>query len=141
VRLTQARLDQLLEAEITTLASQALQTDVHPMSLQDSMRDPGELAQLLFDQLPVQYAQRIQMLEQLPDWHRRDEVRNVRQMYVTSFKEMRLADPRDTAAFKKQLSNIKKRPSPFAHEPACCRLQEVRAGGAASGRSDQPVAG
>ena len=30
-------------------------------------------------------------------------------MYVTSFKEMRLADPRDTATFQKQLSSIKKR--------------------------------
>lgn len=108
VVLTQARLDQLLEAEITALALR----DPRPMTLQsllNSTKNARELAILLHDELPVRYAQRIKMLESLPAWDKRGSITHVRQMYVISFKELRLADPNQPEVFQQQLMTIKKR--------------------------------
>lgn len=110
VTLTHARLEQLLEAEITTLGLR----DSRPMTLQsilNSTRNAGELAHLLHEELPVRYAQRIKMLEALPDWRGTRSIAHVRQMYITSFKELRLADPRKPDEFQEQLRLIKKRHS------------------------------
>lgn len=110
VVLTQARLDQLLEAEITALALR----DPRPLTLQsilESTSDVREMASLLHEELPVRYAQRIKMLESLPHWHETRSIKLVRQMYLTSFKELRLADPTQPQIFQKQLQNIKKRHS------------------------------
>jgi len=57
----------------------------------------------------VRYAQRIKMLEALPDWDGTRSINHVRQMYVTSFKELRLADPARPEVFREQLRTIKKR--------------------------------
>lgn len=86
--------------------------DSRPMTLQsilNSTRNAGELAHLLHEELPVRYAQRIKMLEALPDWKETRSISHVRQMYVTSFKELRLADPSRPQLFKEQLCRIKKR--------------------------------
>lgn len=110
VMLTTARLDQLLEAEITQLSMR----DAQMMNLQsvlDSRRSPEELARLLHEELPVRFAQRVVMLESLPDWSKKEPIVYVRQLYVTSFKELRLADPEQPAEFQAQLHQIKKRHS------------------------------
>jgi len=110
VVLTKARLDQLLEAEIT---SQALR-ETRPMTLQsilECQHNVTELASLLHDELPVRYAQRIMMLESLPDWHKQRALVEVRQMYVASFKELRVIDTQDHQAFQVGLRKIKKRHS------------------------------
>jgi len=78
-------------------------------SILDSTKNAGELAFMLHEELPVRYAQRIRMLESLPEWQHKRSIAHVRQMYVTSFKELRLADPTDPEAFQNQLGNIKKR--------------------------------
>lgn len=67
------------------------------------------LAEFLHDELPVRFAQRIRMLEDLPAWQSKVSIASVRQMYMTSFKELRLADPREPAQFQAQLRNIKER--------------------------------
>merc|ERR550534_431886 len=83
-----------------------------PMTLEtilNSTRNADDLARLLHEELPVRYAQRIKMLEELPDWHATQSIRMVREMYVRSFKELRLADPMQQPAFNKHLQTIKKR--------------------------------
>lgn len=108
VVLSHERFEQLLEAEITTLALQ----EARAMTLQsilDYTENAGELAALLYTELPTRYAQRIKMLESLPDWRRLPEIVHVRQMYVTSFKELRLVDASRPEVFPELLRRIKKR--------------------------------
>jgi len=108
VEISEARLHQLLEAEITSIAMREAQ----PMTLRSILKmgaDVKTLASVLHEELPVRFAQRILMLESLPDWHKRPQVTDVRQMYVQSFKELRMADPSESDAFAARLHNIKKR--------------------------------
>eukprot|EP00928_Gymnodinium_smaydae_P088798 TRINITY_DN72846_c0_g1_i1.p1 TRINITY_DN72846_c0_g1~~TRINITY_DN72846_c0_g1_i1.p1 ORF type:complete len:488 (-),score=46.89 TRINITY_DN72846_c0_g1_i1:66-1529(-) len=110
VAVTAARLEQLLEAEITSLALR----EAEPLSLQQildlaSDTDLGEMARLLHDELPVRFAQRIKMLEELPGWKDRAPIACVREMYVTSFKELRMADPDESVRFMILLRKIKNR--------------------------------
>eukprot|EP00434_Breviolum_minutum_P027700 symbB.v1.2.024501.t1/scaffold2326.1/size131277/5 len=110
VPLSMARLEQLLEAEITTLA---LRTP-RPLTMQllldvATNSSADELARLLHEELPVHFAQRIKMLEALPEWHCKPPISMVRQMYVTSFKELRLADPSRPDQFNSQIRAIKER--------------------------------
>jgi len=105
-----ARLEQLLEAEITTLALR----DPQPLTLQSILEltpttDADQLAQLLHEELPVRFAQRIKMLEDLPDWETKVSIASVRAMYVTSFKELRLADPSEPWNFTRQIKKVKER--------------------------------
>jgi len=104
------RLDQLLEAEITTLSLREPQplTLQHILALAPSANE-GQLADFLHEELPVRFAQRIKMMEALPDWQSKVSIASVRQMYVTSFKELRLADPREPKLFQQQIQNIKNR--------------------------------
>lgn len=107
-----ARLEQLLEAEITTLA---LRTP-RPLTLQSLLdvatkSSADELAQLLHEELPVHFAQRIKMIEALPEWHCKPSIAVVREMYMTSFKELRLADPQRPEHFYAQIRSIKERHS------------------------------
>eukprot|EP00747_Dinoflagellata_sp_TGD_P182824 gnl/TRDRNA2_/TRDRNA2_37253_c0_seq1.p1 gnl/TRDRNA2_/TRDRNA2_37253_c0~~gnl/TRDRNA2_/TRDRNA2_37253_c0_seq1.p1 ORF type:complete len:472 (+),score=67.68 gnl/TRDRNA2_/TRDRNA2_37253_c0_seq1:59-1417(+) len=124
-----ARLEQLLEAEITTLALrqprpptlQNILASTSVVDLDDAASPPAamdissyqtvELGQLLHEELPVRYAQRIKMLEALPNWAENASIANVRQLYVTSFKELRLADPRYPTQFVQQLKNMQMRHS------------------------------
>jgi len=110
VSVTVARLDQLLEAEMTTLSLR----DTQMMNLQsvlESKRSPEELALFLHEELPVRFAQRVVMLESLPDWSQKEPIVYVRHLYVTSFKELRQADPEQPQKFQAQLNQIKKRHS------------------------------
>lgn len=109
VSLTQARLEQLLEFEITTMGFR----ESRPMTLErilNTTQDAGELAMILHEELPVRYAQRIKMLEALPGWEKTTSIAIVRGMYITSFKELRMADPR-SPDFNERLRRIKKRHS------------------------------
>lgn len=108
VILTQERLDQLLEAEITTIALQ----EARPLTLQcimETCRNAGELAALLHEELPVRYARRIAMIESLPDWQLNPSIANVQKMYVASFKELRMVDPDEPEVFRQRLKAIKQR--------------------------------
>lgn len=110
VPLSMARLEQLLEAEITTLALRA----PRPLTMQTLLHvathsSAEELAQLLHEELPVHFAQRIKMLEALPDWRLKPSISMVREMYMTSFKELRLADPERPKQFHSQICAIKER--------------------------------
>ncbi|CAE8589554.1 unnamed protein product [Polarella glacialis] len=110
VPVSHARLEQLLEAEITTLSLRVPK----PLTVKCLLEvtegsSVEELAQLLHEELPVRFAQRIKMLEDLPDWKSKVSIASVRQMYVTSFKELRLADPHQPQQFQKQLRAIKER--------------------------------
>jgi len=112
VPLSMARMEQLLEAEITTLA---LRTP-KPLTMQTllAVTDNScvdELAQLLHEELPVHFARRIKMLEALPDWQSKPSIASVRTMYFTSFKELRLADPSQPEGFHSQIAAIQDRHS------------------------------
>lgn len=111
VHVSTARLEQLLEAEITSLALRK----AHPLELQQILdmaaATDGQLARLLHEELPVRFAQRIRMLESLPRWQDTPGIASVRRMYVQSFKELRLADPEQPEQFQMQLRNIKQRHS------------------------------
>jgi len=69
------------------------------------------LARFLHEELPVRFAQRIRMLEALPNWQEKSSIASVRQMYVMSFKELRLADPGQPKQFQTRLRSIKQRHS------------------------------
>jgi len=73
--------------------------------------DAAELARLLHQELPVRFAHRIKMLEALPNWNRKPQISKLRDIYVTSFKELRLADPARPEHFQRQLRNIQERHS------------------------------
>ncbi|CAJ1424580.1 unnamed protein product [Effrenium voratum] len=110
VPLSMARLEQLLEAEITTLALRTPRALTMQTLLEVANHSNAEeLAQLLHEELPVHFAQRIKMLEALPDWRCKPSISSVRQMYLTSFKELRLADPDRPAQFTAQICAIKER--------------------------------
>eukprot|EP00931_Biecheleriopsis_adriatica_P065009 TRINITY_DN39640_c0_g1_i1.p1 TRINITY_DN39640_c0_g1~~TRINITY_DN39640_c0_g1_i1.p1 ORF type:complete len:438 (-),score=84.66 TRINITY_DN39640_c0_g1_i1:12-1325(-) len=107
-----ARLEQLLEAEITTLALRSPK----PLTVQTLLEvteesSVEELARLLHEELPVRFAQRIKMLEALPDWKSKRSIAAVRQMYVTSFKELRMADVHQPDQFQQHIQAIKERHS------------------------------
>merc|ERR1719330_1192078 len=106
VFLTRARLEQLLEAEITVIDLRESQ----PMNLQSILHSSSAhaLAEMLHEELPVRYAQRIKMLEALPNWETQKAIVHVRGMYIKSFKELRLTDP-EPAKFGEMLRKIKKR--------------------------------
>lgn len=109
VQLSAARLQQLLEAEITSLAMRGSQ----PMTLQQILdlaaASDGQLARFLHEELPVRFAQRIKMLEALPRWFEMPSIAAVRNMYMQSFKELRLADPLDPLDFQSKMGAIKQR--------------------------------
>ncbi|CAK9053619.1 unnamed protein product [Durusdinium trenchii] len=108
VALSENRLSQLLEAEITTMAMQ----EARSMSLQDVMdlgKQPAALAELLNEELPVRYARRISMLEALPEWQTKESIRHVREMYVKSFKELRMVDHLSEFELRLCLAKIKRR--------------------------------
>lgn len=108
VEVSSARLDQLLEAEITTMSLQ----ETSPMMLQSILGNAGELGLILHEELPVRFAHRIKMLESLPEWEKKTTIAAVRQMYMTSFKELRLSDPHQPKQFQELLYTIKERHSP-----------------------------
>merc|ERR1719162_223987 len=88
--------------------------DAQQMNLQsvlNSQRSAEDLGLLLHEELPVRFAQRVVMLESLPDWRAKDPIVHVRQLYVTSFKELRLGDPQQPQEFMAQLRHIMKRHS------------------------------
>jgi len=111
VQVSVSRLEQLLEAEITSLALK----EAHPLTLQEILdlaaAPDGQLARLLHEELPIRFAQRIRMLESLPNWRDMPGISVVRNMYVQSFKELRLADPDHQEDFALHLRAIKKRHS------------------------------
>jgi pyruvate dehydrogenase kinase 2/3/4 len=112
VPVSRSRLDQLLETEITSLALR----EPKPLTLQSilelaSSTDSAGLAQLLYEELPVRFAQRVKMIEALPDWQSKKSISNVRAMYVTSFKELRLIVPSEPEQFAAQIRAIKERHS------------------------------
>eukprot|EP00929_Paragymnodinium_shiwhaense_P103877 TRINITY_DN67711_c0_g1_i1.p1 TRINITY_DN67711_c0_g1~~TRINITY_DN67711_c0_g1_i1.p1 ORF type:complete len:481 (+),score=115.42 TRINITY_DN67711_c0_g1_i1:62-1504(+) len=104
------RLEQLLEAEITDISLREPKSmTLHNLLDLTSGADSTELAKLLHEELPVRFAQRIKMLEALPDWESKVSIAIVRQMYVTSFKELRMADPNHPEQFHNQIKNVKQR--------------------------------
>lgn len=108
--ISQERLDQLLEFEITGLAHQ----DSHPLTLgcvleMASTNCETTLARLLYEELPVRFAQRVKMIEALPDWQNKTSIAHVREMYVASFKELRQMDPSQPAKFARHIAAIQER--------------------------------
>ncbi|CAJ1389759.1 unnamed protein product [Effrenium voratum] len=110
VALSEGRFSQLLEAEITTMSMQ----EARSLSLKDMMElatVPETLADILHEELPVRYARRISMLESLPEWRGNPSIRHVRDMYIKSFKELRMADQLRDSELRQCLAKIKNRHS------------------------------
>jgi len=107
-----ARLEQLLEAEVTDLSLRCPQPlALHKILELAAASDKSQLAHFLHEELPVRFAQRIKMLEALPEWESQGAISSVRRMYLTSFKELRLANPAQSTAFQEQIQKIKERHS------------------------------
>jgi len=86
--------------------------EARSLSVRDMMdfgQKPETLAALLNEELPVRYARRISMLEALPEWQGKESIRHVREMYVKSFKELRLADGLSESELRLALAKIKSR--------------------------------
>mmetsp|Transcript_77719 Transcript_77719/g.219788 ORF Transcript_77719/g.219788 Transcript_77719/m.219788 type:complete len:422 (-) Transcript_77719:319-1584(-) len=110
VVLTEARLEQLTEAEITTLALRNTQ----PMTVQNVLsfaERVDDLASVLQEELPVRYAHRIKMLELLPGWEQKLSITHVRGMYLQSFKEIREHASGHSERFQSLLWDMLKRHS------------------------------
>lgn len=110
VAVSAARMEQLLEAEVTALALR----EVRPFTLAEILSSAAgnkadELAELLHDELPVRLAQRVKMLEALPDWENKETITHVRELYITSFKELRIADPNHPRQFRRHLRALQQR--------------------------------
>eukprot|EP00820_Chromera_velia_P017956 Cvel_27141.t1-p1 / transcript=Cvel_27141.t1 / gene=Cvel_27141 / organism=Chromera_velia_CCMP2878 / gene_product=[Pyruvate dehydrogenase (acetyl-transferring)], putative / transcript_product=[Pyruvate dehydrogenase (acetyl-transferring)], putative / location=Cvel_scaffold3338:1-1933(-) / protein_length=251 / sequence_SO=supercontig / SO=protein_coding / is_pseudo=false len=130
VILSQERLDQLLESEITHFALQSQP----PVTLHQilSVKDTKVAARFLHEALPARFANRIKSIEALPGvidsdspldtWgveggdgklHKRagglTALRYLRWTYSESFKQLRMSSPEDVNGFAQVLRDLKKR--------------------------------
>ncbi|KEP60093.1 UNVERIFIED_CONTAM: pyruvate dehydrogenase kinase, putative [Hammondia hammondi] len=65
-------------------------------------------------ELPVRFASRIKQIEAVPLFHQEQLIIQVRQLYVESFKQLRMCAWRNKDEFRKLLKNLKRRHAPIA---------------------------
>lgn len=91
VYIPEDRLRQFVSAELSFLAMK----EITPISLHQVLdaASPWQAAEQSIRELPIRFAHRIQQIEELPDWQDSKELQMVRELYVLSFRELRLVDP------------------------------------------------
>ncbi|EPT24588.1 pyruvate dehydrogenase kinase, putative [Toxoplasma gondii ME49] len=65
-------------------------------------------------ELPVRFASRIKQIEAVPLFHQEQLIIQVRQLYVESFKQLRMCAWRNKEEFRKLLKDLKRRHAPIA---------------------------
>eukprot|EP00923_Selenidium_pygospionis_P027053 GHVN01048569.1.p1 GENE.GHVN01048569.1~~GHVN01048569.1.p1 ORF type:complete len:269 (+),score=21.91 GHVN01048569.1:35-841(+) len=107
VMLSRDRLDQLLQSEISHFALK----QARPFTLKEiiSHRNRDKFTTFLYDELPVRFATRIKLLESIKNFETEPFLLHTRNLYVESFKQMRMADSGQVEDFTMMLKNLKKR--------------------------------
>jgi len=109
VRLSEQRLRKFLLAEMSLLASRG----ASPISLRDVLdaASPSLAAEMSHREMPIRYAQRIQLIEELPNWKHHQDLVRVRGLYLHSFRDLRMADPASEGlhAFTQIVTKLKQR--------------------------------
>ena len=101
------RLDSMLESEITRFAM----LQPNPLTLRRilSHSDPRYLAHFLSDEIPIRYAVRLKFIESLNKWETNSRLKEVHDIYLQSFKDMRMVSWDNGAEFRRMLMNVKTR--------------------------------
>ena len=101
------RLDSMLESEITRFAM----LQPNPLTLRRilSHSDPRYLAHFLSDEIPIRYAVRLKFIESLNKWETNPRLKEVHNIYLQSFKAMRMVSWDNGAEFRRMLMDVKTR--------------------------------
>lgn len=107
VDISEDRLCQLLDAELTMLSSQV----PTPLSLRQILdaATPTAAAHLARRELPKRFAHRIRQIEEWPGWQDVPELEQLHELYFRSFRELSLADPGNLTSFTEAVSRHKRR--------------------------------
>jgi len=113
VEIKKDRLDVLIKAEMTHFAH-ALKP--HPLALQDLLehREPNAMRVFLLKELPVRYAGRVRLIENLDGWQGNPHLRAVKNIYSDAFSRLRLLTSHDAVQFRALLISIE-RPNILQH--------------------------
>mmetsp|Transcript_13868 Transcript_13868/g.24171 ORF Transcript_13868/g.24171 Transcript_13868/m.24171 type:complete len:447 (-) Transcript_13868:32-1372(-) len=74
-------------------------------------REEEPLRHFLAEELPIRWAQRLQLVESLPGWTENELMQEIHAVYVDAFKRLRKVDTSNMHAFRSALQNIKQRSS------------------------------
>jgi len=109
VHLSEARLQEFLQAEVSFFAKQ----EANSISLRQILdaATPQSAAQLSHTELPIRFAQRIQQIEELPGWSSMPELVEVHGLYSQSFRDLRLVElnSRSLVHFTEVIQGLKDR--------------------------------
>merc|ERR550532_3909072 len=83
------------------------------ISLEEILRqtDSDRFREFLLEELPIRYAQRVQLLQMMPEWNMVPRMRLVRALYRDAFCRLRMTNATDADQFRMSLQNIKNRNS------------------------------
>jgi len=109
VTISAERLEQFLESEITTFALR----QPEPVKISQILQKPGrsvlkDMAEIVHQEIPVRFAARIKQLETLPGWEEIPEIAEIRNIFATSFKSIRMVRP-DSPDFIQVIKDLKER--------------------------------
>lgn len=110
VEIKKDRLAELIRAEMTHFAY-ALKP--HPLALQDLLeqREPNAMRVFLLKELPVRYAGRVRLIENLDGWQKNPHLRAVKNLYSDAFARLRMLTAQDAKQFRTVLQSIERRNS------------------------------
>eukprot|EP00434_Breviolum_minutum_P041326 symbB.v1.2.036764.t1/scaffold5262.1/size29222/1 len=94
VTVSQARLQEFIRAELSYFASR--HTKALRLEQIVEASTPGKVARLVHKELPYRFAARIKHIESVAGWERQLELRQLQEIFMDSFSDLRLAEPPDT---------------------------------------------
>jgi len=94
VTISQDRLQEFIRAELSYFASRHTQA----LSLEQIVEasTPGKVARLVHKELPFRFAARIKHIEAVAGWEKQLELKQLHEIFMDSFSDLRLAEPPDT---------------------------------------------
>lgn len=111
VVISEHRLESFLEAELVTLLQGARPylalTDL--LKVVEGLRTPSGVAVFLHQELSVRIAQRINLIMLLHGWEDVEPISDIHNMYMDSFRQLRLSNPHHVGEFTKLVQIILKR--------------------------------
>mmetsp|Transcript_42397 Transcript_42397/g.132178 ORF Transcript_42397/g.132178 Transcript_42397/m.132178 type:complete len:416 (+) Transcript_42397:113-1360(+) len=125
VMVSSQRFEEFIRAELSYLG----QRQPQPLKLEQIVHasTPGKVAQLVLTELPYRFAFRIKHLESHPSFAEQPELGEIRNIFSTSFRDLRLAEPvveepraEDLAGFTEVICSLRKR-----HQPVVALLAEA----------------
>lgn len=110
VQISKLRMEALLESEITHFA---IALRPHPITLRQILAhdDAETFRKFLLEELPIRYARRIRLIEDMPGWSDAPHMRVCRSIYNDAFRRLRSVAQTDSARFRSTLLHIKRRTS------------------------------